>query len=86
MLRVLSEGAGLFLLPFVAYTLLLLAQQRIPFVRESWTNQYLGRLAGAGLVFTIVGLLLLGLFGERHRGAYVPAHIDAGRLVPGHME
>lgn len=86
MLRMLSEGAGLFLLPFLAYALLLVAQKRIPFVREAWTNQSLGRLAGAGLAVTIVGLLLLGLFGERHRGAYVPAHIDAGRLVPGHME
>ena len=86
MLRLVSEGATLFLLPFGAYAVLLVAQRRYPFIRDAWSSGSLTWLAGAGLGLAVLGLLLLGLSGERHRGAYVPAHVDNGRLIPGHME
>jgi hypothetical protein len=86
MLRMSAEGAGLFLLPFMAYVVLLLIQRRFPFVRDRWSNGHLARMTGVGLAFAILGLVALGLFGERHRGSYVPAHIENGRLVPGRME
>ena len=86
MLRLLSEGVGLFLLPFAFYVLLLLAQRRFAFLREAWSDGTFAWLLGAGLGLAALGLLALGFFSERHRGAYTPAHIENGRLVPGHME
>jgi hypothetical protein len=86
MLRLLSQEVLLFLLPFGAYALLLVARQRLPFMREPWTGQAALVLATIGLMLAVVGLVALGLLGPRHRGAYQPAHIEKGRLVPGHME
>ena len=86
MLRIFGEGAGLFLLPFAAYALLLVAQRRFPFVREAWAGRFSVPLAATGLALAIFGLLSLGFFADRHRGAYQPAHLDHGRLVPGAME
>jgi hypothetical protein len=40
----------------------------------------------AGLSAAIVFMVFYGLLAERHHGAYVPAHIENGRLVPGHIE
>ena len=44
--------------------------------------------AALGLVISGLGLVALffiasGLLAERHLGAYVPAHIEKGELVPG---
>ena len=86
MLRLLSQEAILFLLPFAAYAILLIVRQRFPFMREAWGGQLTLRLTGTGLMLAIAGLLVLGLFGSRHRGAYQPAHIEHGRLIPGQME
>lgn len=86
MLRMLSEGAALFVLPFLLYAALLLAQRRFSFMREAWTDGSLLWLTGAGLSLAILGLLALGFFAERHSGSYAPAHLENGRLVPGHME
>lgn len=86
MLRMLGEGGFLFLLPFAAYSLLLVGQRRFPFVREAWASRLTVPLAATGLAFAILGLLGLGLLAERHRGAYRPAHIESGRLVPGQMQ
>ena len=38
------------------------------------------------LACAAVSLLALGLFSDRHQGAYRPAHIENGRLVPGEMQ
>ena len=86
MLRLLSEGVVLFLLPFALYGVLLAAQRRYSFVRESWNDGSFIWLTAAGLGLAILGLLGLGLFSSRYHGAYAPAHIENGRLVPGHME
>jgi hypothetical protein len=86
MLRTLSEGAALFLLPFVLYAAFLLVRTQLPFVRDAWGDATLVRLTAAGLVLAILGFVVLGLFGDRHLGAYRPAHIENGRVVPGHMD
>jgi len=39
----------------------------------------------AGLVVAIVGMIMLGL-STRNQGAYVPAHIEDGRLAPGRFQ
>ncbi len=86
MLRLSAEGLALFLLPFAAYAALLLLGQRLPFAQRGWGPRPLVLMATIGCAFAILGLLGLGLFGERSRGDYVPAHMDGSRLVPGHME
>jgi hypothetical protein len=31
-------------------------------------------------------VIVFGVFAPREQGAYVPAHVEKGRLVPGHFE
>ncbi|MBL8587760.1 MAG: hypothetical protein JNK46_04460 [Methylobacteriaceae bacterium] len=83
MWRAVLESAALFVTPFVAYALYLVALRRYPFAVEHWTKGALALLLVAGLVVAIVGTFLLGLRAERHYGGYVPAHMENGKLVPG---
>jgi Family of unknown function (DUF6111) len=85
MWRAILEPALLFATPFVLYALFHLAQRRWPFVSELWTRGVVSTLTIAGLVIAIVGILMLGL-SERNQGAYVPAHIENGRLAPGRFQ
>jgi hypothetical protein len=82
MWRAFVETALLFLTPFLAYALFHLLQQRWPFVSELWHGRILSRLTIAGLVLAIAGMVTLGVT-RTERGAYVPAHVENGRLVPG---
>ena len=84
--RGLLDGLVLFLIPFVVYAGMLVVRRRFPFVLKSWTDGPLGTLVVAGLALAILGALAAGFFGGRHRGGYVPAHIENGVLVPGRME
>ncbi len=34
----------------------------------------------------VAGMLTFGIFAVRHEGAYVPAHIENGKLVPGRLQ
>jgi protein-S-isoprenylcysteine O-methyltransferase Ste14 len=86
MLRVILEPALLFLSPFAAYLIYLYLRRRYPFVVDHWTRGTVSTLTLAGLAIAVAGLFLLGFFSERHEGAYAPAHIENGRLIPGHME
>lgn len=86
MLRSLADAGVLFLVPFAAYAILLVLRRRYPFVLETWTNGPLATLIVTGLALAVAGALLTGLFANRHKGAYVPAHLENGVLVPGRME
>ncbi len=85
MWRAYLETALLFAFPFFLYTLFHLMLLRWPFVSSLWTRGRVSSLAIAGLALAIIGMLALGL-GPREQGAYVPAHIENGRLLPGHFE
>lgn len=85
MWRPVAETALLFLIPFAAYVLFHLAQMRWPFVGELWHGRIVSLLTIAGLVVAIVGMVTLGLTGL-HQGAYVPAHVEGGKLKPGRFE
>jgi hypothetical protein len=39
-----------------------------------------------GLVIAVIGMFAFGIFADRHLGAYVPAHIENGVVVPGRMQ
>jgi hypothetical protein len=85
MWRAYLETFLLFALPFVLYAVFHLLLLRWPFVASLWTRGRVSSLAIAGLVLAVIGILSLGL-GSRETGAYVPAHIENGRLAPGHFE
>ncbi|BDV34547.1 MULTISPECIES: DUF6111 family protein [Methylocystis] len=85
MWRIALQTALLFLTPFVAYVGFHLLQRRWPFVAELWHGRVLSLLTIAGLITAIAGMLTLGLTG-RQQGAYVPAHVENGRLVPGQFQ
>jgi Family of unknown function (DUF6111) len=86
MLRVLLEPALLFALPFAVYVLYMSVRRRYPFAVEAWSHSRVATLALAGLAVAAIGVIALGALAPRQQGAYVPAHIENGRLVPGHFE
>lgn len=81
--RALLDALGLFLLPFAAYAVLVVLQRRWGSFGAAWTGGRLAWLTAAGLVSVLIGLLVLGSLVPRHQGAYTPAHVEGGRLVPG---
>lgn len=85
MWRAIVEPLLLFATPFVVYALFHLLQRRWPFVAELWSRGVVSTLAIAGLVVAIAGMVLLGLTGL-HQGAYVPAHVEDGKLKPGRFQ
>lgn len=82
MWRAFLETTILFLTPFLAYVAFQLLQRRWPFVAELWHGRIVSKLTIVGLLFAIAGTVTLA-FTWREQGAYVPAHIENGRLVPG---
>lgn len=86
MWRVIWQPALLFLTPFIGYAVLLILRRTAPFSSRHWTQGTISILTLAGLAAAIAFMLTYGLLVERHKGTYVPAHIENGRLVPGRME
>ncbi len=86
MARNLSEVVALYLVPFAAYLLVLALRRMAILSLDRWTRTVIARLSVAGLALVLGGLLLNGFFADRHEGAYVPAHIENGRLVPGAIQ
>jgi hypothetical protein len=76
----------LFLIPFIAYAIWLLATQRSLGTRSDWPLRIVATLAGVGAVIMVVGLVfLVDWTGERDAdpGSYRPAEIRDGVLIPG---
>jgi hypothetical protein len=85
MTRAVVQGLVLFLLPFVLFAAYLLIRRRNPMLWSHWSSQSLW-LTIAGLGFVVISLIATGLLDERQTGAYVPTHIENGRVVPGHFQ
>ena len=86
MWRAMLEPALLFLAPFIAYIALLVLRRNTVFISDSWSRSTVSLLTLAGLAAAVAWIVYLGFNAERHSGAYVPAHIEDGKLVPGRME
>ncbi len=84
--RAFSEVALLYLVPFAAYLAVLVLRRLAVLSLDHWTRAVIAKLSVAGLVLVLGGLLLNGFFADRHEGAYAPAHIENGRLVPGAIQ
>ena len=87
MVRFFLFDAILFLLPFALYALWLLASRRSVSNANDWPVRTIGYLA---LVCAVLVIAVLIFFIHRDTdtpgGTYVPAHLENGKIVPGHFE
>ena len=86
MLRALLEPLALFLSPFIVFAIYLVLRARYPLAIEHWTRGRVSTLTLAGLAIAVLGMLFFGLSAPRGHGVYVPAHLENGALIPGHIE
>jgi Family of unknown function (DUF6111) len=86
MWRAILEPALLFGAPFAVYLIYLALRHAYPFHMDHWTRGAVSILALAGLATAVTGMLVFGMNAERHQGAYAPAHIEDGKLVPGRLQ
>lgn len=88
MARVFLIEAFLFLLPLILYGgYLYLIKRKQDREGARWKNApYLWLILG-GFGFMAAGMLVMAyLSGEDPAGAYVPAHMENGRIVPGEVK
>ncbi len=85
MIRIFAEPLAFFTIPFALYVLVLLLQLVNPFAIDRWTRRVMIPLTLSGLVLAVGSIALVGLLAPRYEGGYVPAHIENGEIVPGHM-
>ena len=86
MLRVILEPLAFFIAPFAIYALWLRLRGAAAPDFDAWSHTRIASLAFVGLGLAILGVLLLGLSSSGHMGAYTPAHVENGKLVPGKIE
>jgi len=86
MLRAVLEPTALFLSPFALFAIYLVLRARYPLAVEHWTRSRVSTLTLIGLVVAVLGMALLALYAPRGQGAYVPAHVENGELIPGHIQ
>jgi amino acid permease len=85
MIRITLEALLLFLVPFGIYALWVRVTDQTMDMPEKWSAPVFG-LALAGLMMIAIGFAVMGLFGEREFGTYVPAHVENGRFVSGSFQ
>jgi Family of unknown function (DUF6111) len=84
--RTVLEPLALFLSPFAIYAIYLVLRDRYPLEVEHWTRGRVSVMTLLGLAAAVLGLIAINAFAPRGRGAYVPAHVENGVLVPGRFE
>jgi hypothetical protein len=84
MIRPVLTELAIFLIPFVAYALFLIATRSGVLVSSSWPVHLVAKLVLGSLLLVIISFVLLAHFsGAPPNSTYIPAHIENGRLVPG---
>jgi hypothetical protein len=84
MIRPVLTELAIFLIPFVAYALFLIATRSGVLVSSSWPVHLVAKLVLGSLLLVIISFVLLAHFsGAPPTSTYIPAHIENGRLVPG---
>jgi hypothetical protein len=84
MIRPAFTEVGIFLIPFVVYTLFLIATRTGPTMQTSWPVHIIAKLGMVALLLVAISLVLLTRFSGGHpNSTYIPAHVENGRLVPG---
>ena len=84
MIRPVLTEIGIFLIPFAAYAVYLIATRSGVLTAASWPAHLIAKLVLGSLLLVIISFVLLAHFsGAPPDSTYVPAHIENGRLVPG---
>jgi len=84
MIRPVLTELGIFLIPFAAYALFLIATRSGVLAKSSWPAHLVAKLVLGSLLLVIVSFVLLAHFrGAPPDSTYVPAHIENGKFVPG---
>jgi hypothetical protein len=84
MIRPVLTELAIFLIPFVAYALFLIATRSGVLASSSWPVHLVAKLVLGSLLLVIISFVLLAHFsGAPPESTYIPAHIENGRLVPG---
>ena len=85
MTRALFDEIVLFLSPFIAYVFWLMLQRRSPLHGPNWEGK-MTWLSIAGFSFVIISFIILGLTGNKEQGAYTPARMENGKLIPAEIK
>jgi hypothetical protein len=84
MIRPVLTELAIFLIPFVAYAIFLIATRSGVLVSSSWPVQLVAKLVLGSLLLVVISFVLLAQFsGAPPASTYVPAHMENGKLVPG---
>ena len=84
MIRPVLTELAIFLIPFVAYALFLIATRSGVLASSSWPVHLVAKLVLGSLLLVIISFVLLAHFsGAPPESTYIPAHIEKGKLVPG---
>ena len=84
MIRPILTEIGIFLIPFAAYALFLVATRSGVFLPSSWPAHLIAKLVLGSLLLVIISFVMLAQFsGAPPDSTYVPAHLENGKLVDG---
>ena len=84
MIRPVLTELAIFLIPFVAYALFLIATRSGVLASSSWPVHLVAKLVLGSLLLVIISFVLLAHFsGAPPDSTYIPAHLENGKLVPG---
>jgi hypothetical protein len=84
MIRPVLTELAIFLIPFAAYALFLIATRAGVLTSSSWPVHLVAKLVLGSLLLVIISFVLLAHFsGAPPNSTYIPAHIENGKLVPG---
>jgi hypothetical protein len=86
MIRPVLTELVLFLAPFVAYAIFLVATRARVIDRVSWPPKTLATLAIVALLLMVGSFVYLSHFSGAPPGStYEPAHMEGGKFVPGQV-
>jgi hypothetical protein len=86
MIRPVLTEIALFLAPFLAYAIFLIATRNGLLVRASWPLRRLATLGIIALVLMIGSFIYLSHFSGAPPGStYEPAHVEDGQFIPGRV-
>jgi hypothetical protein len=86
MIRPIFTELALFLAPFVAYAIYLIATKTALLTFASWPPKVLASLGIVALILMIGSFIYLSHFsGSPPGSSYEPAHVEDGKFVPGRV-
>jgi hypothetical protein len=85
MIRPVLTELVLFVTPFVAYAIFLLATRAKVLDPEAWTWRKLASLTLVALLLVLGSFIVLAQYYRPPAGTYVPAHVKDGKFIPGQV-